>query len=103
MKNIVLFCFVLLLGSCAVVDSSNFKYLDDENLELHRLHIIGAEHDIEHIRKLLVRTGGIQSVIEETIKFRDRAFEILNTFTDNPSKSKLIKLVEMINFDTINQ
>ena len=47
MKNIVLLCFVLLLGSCAVVDSSNFKYLDDENLELHPLLIIGAEQDVE--------------------------------------------------------
>jgi hypothetical protein len=43
------FCILisLMLGSCAVVDSSDFKYLDDEHLDLHPLLIIGAERTVE--------------------------------------------------------
>jgi hypothetical protein len=37
----------LILGGCTVVDSRNFKYLDEENLELIPLQIIGAEQRIE--------------------------------------------------------
>lgn len=47
MKKIIFVCLAFLLGSCAVFDSSDFKYLDDENVEMHRLHIVGAEQDVE--------------------------------------------------------
>jgi len=39
--------FSLVLGGCTVVDSSNFRYLDEDNLELRPLQIIGAEQDVE--------------------------------------------------------
>jgi hypothetical protein len=44
-KFCILIC--LILGSCAVVDSSNFEYLDSKNLELHPILIIGAEQNVE--------------------------------------------------------
>ena len=47
MKNMLVLILLVLCSSCAVVDSSDFKYLDDENLELKPLRIIGAEQDVE--------------------------------------------------------
>lgn len=47
MKNMLVLILLVLCSSCAVVDSSDFKYLDDENLELKPLLIIGAEQDVE--------------------------------------------------------
>ena len=47
MKKIFLLFLLVLCSSCAVVDSSDFKYLDDENLELKPLHIFGAEQEVQ--------------------------------------------------------
>ena len=47
MKNLLIVFLVLLLCCCSVVDSSSFNYLEDENLELHHLLIIGADQDVE--------------------------------------------------------
>lgn len=47
MKHVISVFLVVLLCSCAVVDSSNFKYLDDDDLELHPLLIIGVDQDVE--------------------------------------------------------
>jgi hypothetical protein len=42
-------CILMCLGlsSCAVVDSSNFKYLDEENLELSPVLIVGEVQNVE--------------------------------------------------------
>lgn len=47
MKYIICACLFLALNNCVVVDSSDFEYLDDENLELHPVQILGAERDVE--------------------------------------------------------
>ena len=41
----ILMC--ILLSSCAVVDSSNFEYLDEDNLELQPVLIVGADQNVE--------------------------------------------------------
>lgn len=46
MKYTISILVGLILSSCAVVDSSDFQYLDNENLELHPLLIIGAERTV---------------------------------------------------------
>jgi hypothetical protein len=42
-------CLLVCLGlsNCAVVDSSNFKYLGEDSLELRPMMITGAEQDVE--------------------------------------------------------
>lgn len=47
MKNIHWMVGCLMLTNCAVVDLSDFRYLNDDNLDFHRLLIIGAEQDVE--------------------------------------------------------
>jgi hypothetical protein len=42
-------CILMCLGlsNCAVVDSSNFEYLDEDNLELQSVLIVGADQNVE--------------------------------------------------------
>ena len=47
MKNGICIFLFLTLGSCVVVDSSDFRYLDDENLELNPMLITGPGRVIE--------------------------------------------------------
>jgi len=47
MKMIVAIFFIFCISSCTVVDSSNFEYLDDDDLELRPLLVIGVERDIK--------------------------------------------------------
>ncbi len=46
MKKLLCMFVGLLLISCSLVDSSSFKYLDDEDVELHSILITGTEQDV---------------------------------------------------------
>jgi len=47
MKTMALLCFSGLLAGCAVFDSADFKYLDNENQEMHTVLVTGAEQVVE--------------------------------------------------------
>ncbi|MCY3410857.1 MAG: polyprenyl synthetase family protein [Candidatus Heimdallarchaeota archaeon] len=68
---------------------------------LNAFYLRNDDVDIETIRAILVRSGAVQRVIDETLKIRNEALEILDTFEDSPSKHKLQKLVFKINFKSV--
>lgn len=76
---------------------------EGEKLQILKdFYLKGKETDIEVIRKILVKSGAVERVMQETIDIKDRAMEILDTFEESISKTKLTKLLELINFDSIS-
>jgi hypothetical protein len=67
------FCILisLMLSSCAVVDSSDFKYLDDEHLDLRPLLIIGAERTVE-----IALPKSLSTKIDETLFIQHERLEL---------------------------
>lgn len=47
MKTMALLCLSGLLTGCAVFDAADFKYLDNENQEMHTVLVTGAEQVVE--------------------------------------------------------
>ncbi len=74
---------------------------EDDNRILRSFYLNKKDEDIEVIRSILVRSGAVDKVIDETIRIRDRGLELLENFKDSISKIKLTKLLMLINFDTI--
>jgi len=71
--------FVFLIGllcSCAVVDSSSFKYLDDDDLELHPLLIIGADQDVE-----ISLPKSLAAKIPDTLFIKPEGLELKYAYT----------------------
>lgn len=86
--------------SLITIDAMKMANEDDRKI-LEAFYLKKEDIDIETIRAILVRSGGVQSVVDETLKYRSRALEILDEFEESPSRFKLQSLTEMINFKTI--
>ena len=72
-------CLFLVLSSCAVVDSSDFRYLDDENVELYPMLITGPGRIIEISlpkslatdlpESILMKPEGLESTYTKALDF----------------------------------
>ncbi|MHA2169518.1 MAG: polyprenyl synthetase family protein [Candidatus Kariarchaeaceae archaeon] len=68
---------------------------------LKDFYLNGSNTDPEIIRELLISSGAVEDVIKATLEYRNQALEILREFETSRSRDQLIKLTNMINFQTL--
>ncbi|MCE7734607.1 MAG: hypothetical protein GPJ54_07010 [Candidatus Heimdallarchaeota archaeon] len=74
---------------------------EKDRIILEDFYFKGKDIDPESIRSILIDSGGVRKVLETTIKIRDEALSILSQFEESSGKEMLIKLTNLINFETI--